>query len=323
MTTAPRGEHPGTIEGSQATGRPTPPQVRTQPPGYYRVPLGDFVVTAISDGTVPLPLDKLLLGISPEDLAALLAREHATTPTEASINAFLVHAGDRLVLVDTGAGMVFGPEAGGRLVPNLRAAGYAPEDVDAVLLTHIHGDHSAGLSAGGRRVFPNAEVHVHRAEVDFWLDAGEAARARPDHRHAFDEAAEMMTPYLDAGRVRTFEGAGEIVPGFTTRPSPGHTPGHTCFDVRSRGARIVFAGDVVHSPEVQLPRPDVTIAFDIDPAASARARAAFLRDASAEGFLVGASHTSFPGLGRFRSADPGYAWIPAAYHLEPVDHASP
>ncbi|WP_229416005.1 MBL fold metallo-hydrolase [Pseudoduganella armeniaca] len=117
------------------------PQQRLQAPGWYRTMVGDAEVTALSDGTVTIPLDQLLTQTTPARVAARLARSYLGTQVETSINAFLVNTGTHLVLVDTGAGALFGPGAG-RLQDSIRAAGYRAEDIDAVLLTHIHGDHS-------------------------------------------------------------------------------------------------------------------------------------------------------------------------------------
>lgn len=144
------------------------PQVGVQAPGYYRMMLGKFEITALSDGTVDVPLSKLLKHAPHERITALQARAHQSAKAaETSINAFLINTGNQLVLVDTGAGQLFGPNAGGLLPQNIRAAGYQPEQIDAVLLTHIHVDHSGGLSVDGKAVFPNAVVYVDRHDADY------------------------------------------------------------------------------------------------------------------------------------------------------------
>ena len=306
----------GLSQGVMAqTPQAAPPRIKTQAPGYYRMKLGDFELTTVSDGTVTMPIEKLLTNTTPAEVDALLARSRHEAPTEASINTFLINTGRHLILVDAGAGKLFGPAGGGAIVANLRAAGYAPEQVDAVLLTHIHGDHSVGLTVDGARVFPNAQVHVNRVERDFWLSADEAARAADQHKHAFQEAHDALDPYIKAGQVRPFDGVVELFPGITTRPMPGHTPGHTFYVIESRGDKLVITGDTVHMAEVQFPRPSVTIQFDVDPAAAARQRAAFFAEAAAVGFWVGGDHISFPGIGHIRTDEGGFAWMPAPYRL--------
>jgi glyoxylase-like metal-dependent hydrolase (beta-lactamase superfamily II) len=291
------------------------PQVRTQAPGYYRMMLGDFEVTTVSDGTVPQEFDRLMTNTRPEEVRALVARGRQTLPVEVSINTFLINTGTRLILVDTGAGELLGPKSGGRLVANLKAAGYRPEQVGAVLLTHIHGDHSAGLTVGGKVVFPNADVYVNARERDYWLDPSEAARAPAEKKAYFAQAHEAIDPYVAAGRLKTFDGPTELFPGIRTIPVPGHTPGHTLYVVESRGEKLVLVGDTVHATEVQFPRPSITIQYDVDSEAAAVRRREIFAEAAEEGYWVGAAHISFPGLGHVRVDGEGYAWIPATYRV--------
>jgi glyoxylase-like metal-dependent hydrolase (beta-lactamase superfamily II) len=150
-----------------------------QAPGFYRLRLGDFRVTVLSDGTAPRDLPKIMS--KPAEVAEILEASHEVLPIELSINCFLVDTGVQKVLVDTGAGELFGATSGS-LVENLRHAGYRPEDVDVVLLTHFHGDHSGGLSIGGRMVFPNAMVYVDKKDPDYWFDATAEADAPADRK---------------------------------------------------------------------------------------------------------------------------------------------
>ncbi len=289
------------------------PPVRKQAPGYYRMILGDFEVTTVSDGTIPQDFSENMTNTTPEEVRSLFARDREPLPTAASVNAFLINTGPKLVLIDAGAGTLFGPKVAGRLVTNLEAAGYRPDQVDAVLLTHLHGDHSPGLTVGGKVVFPNATVYVNGREEEFWLSEAEAAKAPADRKPSFAQAREAIGPYLQAGRLKTFEGEAELFPGIRAWPRPGHTPGHTFYAVESRGQKLVLLGDTVHAAQVQFPRPDITIGYDVDPKAAADRRKRIFADASEEGYWVGAAHISFPGLGHIRRDGPGYAWIPATY----------
>src|SRR4051812_8660818 len=301
------------LAGAAAAQEPVP-QVRTQAPGYYRMMLGDFEITTVSDGTVPLDFAKIMTNTTPEEVRALFARGREPLPVDVSINTFLINTGSKLVLVDSGAGDLFGPKSGGRLVANLKASGYRPEQVNAVLLTHIHGDHSARLTIGGKIVFPNATVHVNEHERDHWLSSAEAARA-PEKKVYSARAHAALDPYIENGRLKTFDGEAELFPGIRTWPHPGHTPGHTCYVVESKGQKLVLLGDTVHATQVQFPRPDITIAYDVDSPAAAARRKKIFEDASEEDYWVGAAHISFPGLGHIRRNGRGYAWISATYRI--------
>lgn len=289
---------------------------QTPAPGIYRMMLGKFQVTALSDGTVTIALDKLLTGIAPATLAASLQAAHLQPMTETSINAFLINTGKHLVLVDTGAGDLFGLPVGehaGRLQRSLRNAGYAPEQVDAVLLTHIHTDHSGGLSHDGVRLFPNAQVYVARHDSDFWLNPANRAGAAEGQRHNFDEAQAMLAPYAAAGRLTPFQNGEEIVPGIRAVAAPGHTPGHSYYAVESGGQKLLLLGDMIHAGAVQFAHPGTTIRFDVDAAAAKAQRASEMADAAKNGYWVGAAHLSFPGIGHIARDGEGYRWLPANY----------
>lgn len=280
--------------------------------GYQHIRIGDADVIALSDGTLPIPADQLLANVRPGEVAARLARTYQDTAVQASVNAFLIKTGERLVLVDAGTGELYGPSLD-KLGASLAAAGYRPEQVTDILVTHIHTDHTGGLMDGSRMVFPNAMLHIERREVDYWLDPQRRAAAPAATRKYFDEALAKVQPYVDAGKVRTFDGATTLLPGIRSLPAPGHTPGHTLYVLESGTEKLVFLGDLLHVAEVQLARPEVTIVFDVDPAAAVAARKKALADALAGRYWVAADHVSFPGVGHVQADGEGYRWIPATY----------
>ncbi|WP_208729872.1 MBL fold metallo-hydrolase [Corallococcus exercitus] len=293
-----------------------PPQVRGSSPGYYRMMLGDFEVTALSDGTVTLPMDKLLTNITAAQLKTQLARTGLDpSHVEGSINAYLIHTGEHLVLVDAGAGKALDPNASGRLLNSLRAAGYRPEDIDAVLLTHVHVDHHSGLTVDGKAVFPNAVVYVEKNEADFWLDASNEKTVAEELRAGFAQAAASFAPYLAANKVKKFTGSTELFPGVRSISVPGHSPGHSFYAIESKGQQMQFWGDLVHVKDVQFRSPGVTIKFDLDAAAAARQRLKAMNDAAAKGYYVGAAHISFPGIGRVLADGKAFTWLPVNYSV--------
>jgi len=285
-----------------------------QSPGFYRLRVGAFRVTALSDGTAVRDLAPIMS--EPGLVRSIFRASHERLPTEISINAYLVDTGTRRILVDAGAGELFGAGAG-RLVANLRAAGYVPEDVDAVLLTHIHADHSGGLSIGGRRVFENALVYVDTRDVAYWLGEGREARVPERQRTTIRQSHQTIDPYRLAGRLRMFNGSVEIFPGIRSVPEHGHTPGLTGYMIGTGGERLLLWGDVIHSAEVQFSHPGVTIAYDVDSRGAASSRLRVLGEAAKEGYLIGGAHLSFPGLGHVRREGKGFEWVPAPYRADP------
>jgi glyoxylase-like metal-dependent hydrolase (beta-lactamase superfamily II) len=278
--------------------------------------LGDFEITALSDGTVELPVDKLLTGAKPGQVQKALQRSYLSAPLETSVNGYLVNTGAKLVLIDTGAAGLFGPTLG-KLLANLKASGYQPEQIDEIYITHLHPDHVGGLLADGKAAFPNAVVRMDKHDADFWLSANEAAKAPADSKGFFQGAQAAVKPYQDAGRVKPFSGDTELVSGVRAIAAPGHTPGHTIYAVESQGKKLMVWGDLMHVAAVQFPDPSVTIGFDTDSKAAAPQRKKAFADAAKNGYWVAIAHVPFPGLGHLRNEGSGYAWVPLNYSSKP------
>lgn len=288
------------------------PQQPVQAPGWYRMMLGDIEVTALSDGTVGLHVEKLLQGTTPKKVESALAKWRLGLPLETSVNGYLINTGSKLVLVDAGAGALFGPTLG-KLVANLKAAGYTPEQVDEIYVTHMHPDHVGGLAADGQAVFPNATVRADQAEADFWLSAANLEAAPKESKGFFQGAQVSLKPYVDAGRFKAITADGELVPGIRSVATHGHTKGHRNYVVESRGKKLVLWGDLMHVAAVQFATPAVTIAFDTDQKAALAQRRKAYAEAAKQGYAVGAAHLSFPGIGTLRAEGQGYAFQPTNY----------
>src|SRR5947209_4681074 len=248
------------------------PQHHDQGPGFYRLKVGDLQVTVLFDG--PGVFDPHWLNGTKATMDGVLKALHEDPHTlDVDDTGFLVNTGKQLILVDAGAGTWWGGGSLGRLAASLRSAGYTPEEVDIVLVTHLHSDHVGGLTTpDGQRVFPNAEVYVAKAESDFWLSPEIAAKAPKDAQPFFQSAQAIAAPYSKAGKWHTFSGSEPIVDGMQLVPLPGQTPGHTGYEFSSKGQQILFWGDTVHALRVQLQHPEVTAIFDIDQTAAAATR---------------------------------------------------
>jgi glyoxylase-like metal-dependent hydrolase (beta-lactamase superfamily II) len=290
----------------------TAPQRHDQVPGFYRVQVGDLEVTALWDGSASFD-PHWLRGKTTIDgvVKALHDDPHILDVADTG---FLVNTGKQLILIDAGSGTWFGGGALGRLVGSLGSAGYKPEDIDLVLVTHLHSDHIGGLTTqDGKRVFPNADVYVAKEDSDFWLSPEIAAKAPKDAQPFFQSAQAIAAPYLKAGKWHTFSGSEPIVNGMQVVPLHGHSPGHTGYEFSSQGQKILFWGDTIHAQRVQLPRPQVTVVFDIDPTAAAATRNQLLPELAREDVLIAGPHMLFPSLGRLHKAGSGYSWAPVSF----------
>jgi glyoxylase-like metal-dependent hydrolase (beta-lactamase superfamily II) len=290
-----------------------PHQHHDQVPGFYRLQVGDLEVTALYDGTAAFDPHWLNGTKATMDGVAKGVQEdpHMVDVADTS---FLVNTGKQLILVDAGAGTWWGGAALGRLAGSLRSAGYAPEKVNIVLITHLHSDHVGGLTTqDGKRVFPNADVYVAKAESDFWLSPEIAAKAPKDAQPFFQSAQAIAAPYIKAGKWHTFSGSEPIIDGMQLIPLPGHTPGHTGYEFSSKGQKILFLGDIVQALRVQLQHPEVTAIFDIDQTEAAATRQQLLPRLASEDIVIAGPHMNFPALGRLRKEGSGYSWAPVVF----------
>jgi glyoxylase-like metal-dependent hydrolase (beta-lactamase superfamily II) len=284
-----------------------------QVPGVYHRRLGPLLVTALSDGYVDPPADAAR-GVTPEEAEALMVAGTGRPGTRISVNAFAIRGGGRTILVDAGSGTTMGPSCG-RLPENLHAAGISEAEVDAVLLTHVHPDHSNGLTTDeGVALFPRADIHVHAAEMAHWFDdAAMAAATERSRTRYFQSARFRLAPYRD--RIRTFA-EGLVLPGITAVPCPGHTPGHSAFRLSAPDESMMIWGDTVHVPELQVPRPDVTMLYDADPPMAAASRRAIFELVVRDGLVVGGMHLHFPGFARMARSGGEYRVLPEPWSYE-------
>src|SRR5579871_1424177 len=278
-----------------------------QIPGVYHRRIGDIIVTAISDGYLDGNLE-IMRNVDLDKAHAIL-RDAFRPARRTSVNTFLIQSKGRIAIIDTGSGNYLLPTAG-FVQRNLAAAGIDAKAIDTVLLTHMHPDHSAGLTdmSTGALLFPNAELVMHENEPAHWFDDGALAKA--DERAAklfFQAGREQVAPYKK--QTRLFK-QGEVFPGVTAIPSHGHTPGHTAFLVASGNEQLMIWGDTVHVPEVQTAIPEAGMAFDTDLAAAAASRKRMFDRVSADGVLIAGMHLHFPAFARLARRGDAYALYP-------------
>ena len=277
-------------------------------PAYYRLKLGDLEIVALSDGTRTLNAHQLV-NIEPAALDRALAGADQSNPVPTSFNAFLVDTGRRRILIDSGAGSLWGPKLG-QLTASLRAAGYGPEQIDEIYFTHLHTDHVGGLMDGDQLRFPNAVVRASQQEADYWLSPAHLNRAADDDKGSFRNAMTSIYPYAAAQHFQTFDGDIELAPGIRAIASGGHTAGHTSYLIESRGQRLLVWGDMLHVAAVQFAAPQATMRFDFDRDLAVATRRQAYAAAARDGYLIAGAHLPFPGLGRVSASAGGYRWIP-------------
>lgn len=266
-------------------------------PRTYRVPLGDFEVTAMMTGTrtVPDPQGTFGMNASAEEFAEV--SEAANIPTDKAQFFFtptLVNTGNALILFDTGL-----DPAG--IVAAVEAAGYAAEDVSHVVITHMHGDHIGGLSDNGTPTFANAALLTGQEEWDHWSSAG---------NETFD------------GKVRPLEGSfsflgngAEVAPGITAVLAPGHTPGHMCFMLESGGKKLMLTADLANHYVWSVGKPDWEVRFDMDKELAASSRRKIFGTLAEDKTPFIGYHMPFPAIGYVEAEDDGFRYVPHSYQL--------
>lgn len=263
--------------------------------------IGEFSITAISDGYISASLD-LLSKIDSTEASRLQKDAGVKDPSSIHINCYLVRGRGHTILIDTGAGGI--KQWGGNLKANLALAGVQPSDIDTILLTHAHPDHVGGLvDSSGEATFPDAELVVHQHEVSFWKDDGNLSRASERARGNFLFARKVFDKYRE--KMRTFTD-NEILPGVNAISLPGHTAGHSGYRIESEDRGLLIWGDIVHFPQIQIVRPDVSIAFDQDPLLSADTRSKLLDVVSSENLLIAGMHLGELGFAHIERLEKSY-----------------
>jgi glyoxylase-like metal-dependent hydrolase (beta-lactamase superfamily II) len=283
---------------------------REKPAAWYRFNIGDFNATVVSDGELTFESCTSEFPEAPVDeVNRLLDREFLpNAPMVLQENALVLDTGKRVILFDTGFGEVpmFGT-ASGQLPKNLVKAGIKPEDIDTVILTHIHPDHAWGLTnAEGKKTFPNAEVFVSKTDFDFWTDE---SKVNDENMGAFVQGArKAILPYKD--RLNLIEKNGEFLPGISALSFPGHTLGHTSYLIQSGNEAFLNLGDICHQYALLFPYPRWKYKWDIDADMAVQSRLKCFDMAATDNLTLLGFHFPFPGIGHIRREGEGFRYVP-------------
>ncbi|HRM31180.1 MAG TPA: MBL fold metallo-hydrolase [Acinetobacter johnsonii] len=288
-----------------------------QVPGYYRMLLGEYEVTALYDGylSIGTPAYQEFTKFTKAQLDELISGQFrpilADGGVQTAVSGYLINTGKNLILLDAGSGNVFDDKVG-KLSESLRAAGYSPEQVDTIIPTHLHFDHFSGVTANGKAVFPNATIYISKEEKAFWFDT--SIKKMPEHVQKYAQwTRDAVAPYAAAGKVRYYNLGDEVIPSIKTIATPGHTPGHGGFEVTSKGQTLFVWGDLLHNHALQLPEPEIAAEFDVNSKDARASRVAKLPEIAERKLLVAGAHLPFPGLGHISKNGNGYSWIPVEY----------
>lgn len=297
-----------------ATSPPAPIEQHKQVAGYYQYQSGQTQITALLDGTNFIS-PSLFKGLSEQQIHESLKKYYADQAkgVQTSINAFLVNTGHSLVLVDSGAASCLGSHLGS-VLSNLKASGYQPEQVDSILLMHLHPDHVCGISQNGVANFPNATVYVSATEANYWLSSEQLNKIPKEKQAGYlatvEKIKQAIAPYQAKQHFKTYK-LGDQIQGFKVINSTGHTLEHTSYELKTTNETIVFVGDIVHSHSIQFDHPETSIAYDADPKQAVATRLKLFAEFAKHGETIAAPHLPFPGIGHIYSADgKTYQWVP-------------
>ena len=287
-----------TLPFAAATGlKAAAPMLGASDTNYRRVALGDFEVTTLLAGSVIRDEPHKIFGLNVDAETFNSVSEAANIPIDAARFYFtptVVNTGSELVLFDTG---LQGPGT----VAALEAAGYSADQVDIVVITHMHGDHIGGLLTEGSATFPNARYMTGAAEFDHWAGA-DNERFEGNVRPLADQFA-----MLDDG--------GSVASGITAMAAFGHTPGHMAYMIESGGKQIAVCADFANHYVWSLAHPDWEVRFDMDKAAAAATRRRMLDMMATDGIPFIGYHMPFPAMGFVEKAGDGFTYVPHSYQL--------
>jgi glyoxylase-like metal-dependent hydrolase (beta-lactamase superfamily II) len=209
-------------------------------------------------------------------------------------NAFLIKTPEHNILVDAGRNSA-------KLSSNLRSVGVSPEQIDAVLITHMHGDHIGGLLENDKAAFPKAKIYISQPEYDFWTDDKAMQQMPEEKRGGFINARKVIAAYKD--KVILFQpntlgkNLSALLPGVSGIAAYGHTPGHTMYLVKSNKDKMLIWGDLTHAMAIQMSCPSVAVTYDVDAKQAVIARKKVLDYVLRKNVPVAGMHIPFPAMG--------------------------
>lgn len=289
------------------------PMLGVKRPQVYRFKLGAFEITNILDGVVQRPGPHPIFGQNQsEEAVQKFARAHRlpSTRLENPYTVTLVNTGKELIVFDTGNGEARRGKGRGNLRTLLPLAGYTPEQIDVVVITHGHPDHIGGLMENGQPAFPNARYVFGAVEFDYWKAGKDIPERRVKNREQFLKVA------VPLAEKATFLNPGQdVVTGIQAIDAFGHSPGMLAFHIESQGSRLLLFADVTNHYIMSLMRPEWHVLFDHDKEKAVATRKRILTQIAEERIPAIGYHMPFPAVGFVERSSDSFRWVPVSYQL--------
>ena len=259
--------------------------------------VGSFAVTLLSEGQGQ-GNSKILIGATEEMQKQSIPDGSFPIAT----NVFLIEMEEKMVLIDAGYGQ--------KTLDNLELLGKKTSDIDAIFITHCHGDHIGSLFLNNKRTYPNATLYISKAEYDYYMSDTQMNSVPENRRGNFTSVRQLFDAYKDKLSVFSpgeIVNANEIIPGMRGIAAYGHTAGHTGFMLESNGQKLFFWGDLTHAMAIQMPFPEVAVTYDADPKKAVESRQQLLKYLSDSKIRIAGAHIQHPAIGLLKkNSDKGY-----------------
>lgn len=286
-------------------------------PTHYRFKVGDFEVTTIFDGALAIPKVHPIFGKNQkiEDVKAYMAENHLPgDKMTISFTPVIVNTGKEVVMFDSGYGEERRAKGAGKLAATLATAGFSPDQIDVIVITHCHPDHVSGLMENGKANFPNARYVTGDVEYNFWSKKEHLESSSKNMVRRAKAVHGNVVPLAE--KIKFIKPGADVVTGITSVEAFGHTPGHMCYHIESAGNRFLIFADTTNHYVASLAKPDWHCAFDMDAEKAVTARKKILDMIATDGIPSAGYHMPFPAVGYVEKKGSGYLWVPASYQLD-------
>ena len=269
----------------------------------WKKKVGDIEVFILKDGETEFGVETFS-GTNQSEINELLKVNHRKS-IETNFNAFLIKSGGKNILIDAGAGTLFGPVAG-NLSKALEEVGVMNDDISNIIATHLHPDHIGGMiSETGEQVFKNAALTLTQDEYSFW-NKEENFKSNPEDQNL---PLSVLAAYSE--NLNLTSGSADLGLGLSSIDLPGHTAGHMGIMISSGNDQMAIVGDIIHAQYLQINNPEIGVVFDQDVDQARQSRKRILDLLASEKIMFTGGHLLSPAVGYVESNGLNYSWVQA------------